>query len=147
MRISKMMITCNEKEVEISEGMTGFDLIEKLNLTSPEQACALFVNGEPKDFSGALKTGDKVEICGFNDARGQEVFWHTSAHVLAQAVLRLFPEAIPTIGPPIEKGFYYDFANLTLSEDDFPKIEKEVQGIIKENFKPERKVFDGKKEA
>lgn len=147
MRNSKMMITCNEKEVEISEGMTGFNLIEKLNLTSPEQASALFVNGEAKDFSCQLEKGDRVEICGFDDPRGQEVFWHTSAHVLAQAILRLFPEAKPTIGPPIEKGFYYDFANLHLSADDFPKIEKEVQTIIKENFKPERKVFSSKEEA
>ncbi len=147
MQISIMMITCNEKEVEISEGMTGFDLIQKLNLTSPEQACALFVNSQPKDFSSHLKKGDRVEICSFDDPRGKEVFWHTSAHVLAQAILRLFPEAVPTIGPPIEKGFYYDFANLNLSEDDFPKIEKEVQAIIKENFKPERRVFSSKNEA
>ena len=142
-----MMITCNEKEVEISEGMTAFELLNKLNITSPEQACALFVNGEPKDFSCRLEAGDNVEVCSFDDSRGKEVFWHTSAHVLAQAILRLFPDAQPTIGPPIESGFYYDFANLSLSADDFKAIEKEAQSIIKENFKPDRKLFSSKEEA
>ena len=68
-------------------------------------------------------------------------------HVLAQAILRLFPEAKPTIGPPIENGFYYDFANLTISDADFEKIEKEMQKIVEENYKPERHVFKDKKEA
>ncbi|MCK4934935.1 MAG: threonine--tRNA ligase, partial [Simkaniaceae bacterium] len=70
-----------------------------------------------------------------------------SAHVLAQAILRLYPEALPTIGPPIAEGFYYDFANLSISEDDFPIIEKEIQKIIKENHQIERHVFKDKKEA
>ncbi len=141
------MITCNEKEVEVSEGMSGLDLIEKLNLRAPEEACALFVNGEPKDFSAPLKSGDIIEIHSFADKEGKEVFWHTSAHVLAQAILRLYPDAKPTIGPPIDQGFYYDFANLSLSEADFEAIEKEVQAIIKENYKPQRKQFATKKEA
>ncbi len=142
-----MIITCNEKEVEISEEMSGFDLIEKLNLRAPDEACAFFVNGEAKDFSTPLKAGDKIKIHSFNDTEGKHVFWHTSAHVLAQAILRLFPDAKPTIGPAIDHGFYYDFANLSLSEDDFEKIEKEVQAIIKENYKPHRKAFTSKKEA
>ena len=67
--------------------------------------------------------------------------------MLAQAILRLYPEAEPTIGPPIENGFYYDFANLTISEADFEAIEKEAQKIIDENYRPERHVLKGKGEA
>ena len=67
--------------------------------------------------------------------------------MLAQAVLRIWPKAVPTIGPPIENGFYYDFANLDISEGDFPRIEKEIKKILGENFKPERHEFLGKKEA
>lgn len=141
------MITFNEKEVEVSQESTGYDLIEQLNQREPHQACALFVNGIAKDFSTTLKKGDRVEICPFDDPRGKEVFWHSSAHVLAQAILRLFPDAQPTIGPPIENGFYYDFANLHLSEEDFPNIEKEAQKIIGENAQPKLYTFSSKEEA
>ncbi len=67
--------------------------------------------------------------------------------MLAQAVLRLWPEAKPTIGPAIENGFYYDFANLTVSEQDFEKIEQEAEKIIRENYRPERHVFKNREEA
>ena len=73
---------------------------------------------------------DQVIIWNFNDPQGKEIFWHTSAHVLAQAILRIWPEAQPTIGPPIENGFYYDFANLHISDADFERIEKEMQAIV-----------------
>ncbi len=78
---------------------------------------------------------------------GKETYWHTSAHVLAQAILRLFPQAKPTIGPPIEHGFYYDFADLEISDKDFPRIEEEMEKIVGENFLSERIVFPTKKEA
>jgi threonyl-tRNA synthetase len=142
-----MKISCNEKELEITEKVSFLDLIQKMNLNDPKEACALFANGEGKDAKDVLSAGDIAEIVSFEDKRGKEVFWHTSSHILAQAILRIWPNAIPTIGPPIADGFYYDFANLSLSEDDFPKIEEEVQKIIKENYKPERYVFKDKNEA
>lgn len=142
-----MKISCNEKELEIDSPQAGSDLAQKMNLSEPAQAVALYINGKAKDFSETIQPGDQVEILSFDDARGKEVFWHSSAHVLAQAILRLWPDAKPTIGPPIDAGFYYDFANLSLSEDDFPKIEEEVQKIVKENYRPEKYLFKDKKEA
>ncbi len=56
---------------------------------------------------------------------------HSCAHLMAAAVLKLWPKAKPTIGPVIENGFYYDFDNLTVSESDFPKIEKEMKNLVK----------------
>lgn len=143
-----MIIYVNQKKsIELKEGSTAEELIQELHLSAPSEALSLEINGEKKDFSHPLFDQDQVTIKNFDDPEGKEVFWHTSAHVLAQAVLRLWPEAIPTIGPPIDSGFYYDFANLTISEEDFPKIEQEMERIVKENFRPQRVEFASKEAA
>lgn len=132
---------------ELPEGSTAKDLADHLKLNAPHQAIAACINGTTCDLTTTLKDGDEVILWNFDDPEGKEVFWHTSAHILAQAVLRIWPDAKPTIGPPIQNGFYYDFANLTISDEDFPRIEKEMQAIVKENYKSERKVFNSKEEA
>lgn len=142
-----MFIKFNNQKIELPEGSNARDLAEKLNLRNPNQALAANVNGVNRDLSFVLSEGDTVILWNFEDKEGKEIFWHTSAHVLAQAILRLFPEATPTIGPPIEAGFYYDFANLTISENDFGKIEDEVQKILSENLKPHHHLFKNKEEA
>ena len=142
-----MKIIFGNQKIELPEGSTGRNLAEHLKLTSPEQAVAMIQGGQIVDLSTPLNDGDEISFLQFDDAEGKEVFWHTSAHVLAQAILRLWPEALPTIGPPIEHGFYYDFANLTLSDVDFEKIEQEVQKILHENYRPERHLFHDRKEA
>lgn len=134
-------------EIDLPDGATGKDLAEKLNLREPHQSIAIEINGTTTDLSRPLEDGDEVKLWHFEDAQGKEVFWHTSAHVLAQAVLRLWPDAEPTIGPPIENGFYYDFANLHISDEDFKKIEKEIKKILSENFKPELHRFKDKADA
>jgi threonyl-tRNA synthetase len=137
----------NRPAVELTEGSTAKDLADHLNLKAPHEAVGVSINGQTVDFSTPLKTEDQVVIWNFEDLEGKEVFWHTSAHVLAQAVLRLWPEAQPTIGPPIENGFYYDFANLTLSDSDFERIEDEMQKIIAENYRTQREIIPSKQEA
>ncbi len=142
-----MKVHISKEIIELPEGSSAKDLAEKLNLRNPHQSLAAIVNGAVLDLSTPLRDGDTVSLLDFEDPKGKEVFWHTSAHVLAQAILRLWPEAKPTIGPPIENGFYYDFANLTISDEDFEKIEQEVQKIIDENYQPKRSEFASKKEA
>lgn len=142
-----MQVQVQDKKMELPVGTTLKQLAEKLHLTAPEQAVTASVNGTLRDLFDSLQEGDEVRFFHFEDAKGKEVFWHTSAHVLAQAILRLFPEAKPTIGPPIEQGFYYDFANLTLSEADFERIEKEVQKIVEANYQTERVTFSTPAEA
>lgn len=142
-----MKIQYNEQEIIIEDGKTAKDLAEKMNLNQPDQSLVAVINGKISDLSSPLNEGDQVLIIGFDDPRGKEVFWHTSAHVLAQAVLRLWPNAKPTIGPAIENGFYYDFANLEITESDFLRIEEEIKNIISENHKPIRLVFKNKQEA
>jgi len=137
----------DQSSVELPEGSTAKDLAEKLNFRAPNQALGANINGKNCDLTTPLNDNDTIMFWDFDDIQGREIFWHTSAHVLAQAILRLYPEAKPTIGPPIENGFYYDFANLTISEEDFPRIEKEMQAIVEENYKSQRVVFAGKEDA
>ncbi len=137
----------NKSPVELSENATALDCARHLNLNAPNQAIGVCVNGTNVDLSHPLTDQDELHFWSFDDPEGKEIFWHTSAHVLAQAVLRIWPDAQPTIGPPIKDGFYYDFANLTISDADFPKIEAEVVKIIKENYATQRIVFASKKEA
>ncbi|MCP5492287.1 MAG: threonine--tRNA ligase [Chlamydiales bacterium] len=142
-----MQIFHDDCELKLTEGDSAQTLAEILNLREPDQALAAIINGQVVDLAHKLKTGDKVQFINFDTPAGKEIFWHSSAHVLAQAILRLYPDAKPTIGPPIKGGFYYDFANLSISEEDFPKIEAEIQKILKENHRPERTLFEDRKSA
>jgi threonyl-tRNA synthetase len=136
-----------QKMVELPEGASARDLAEKLNLRGPNESLAVEIKDSIYDLATPLKEGDEVLLLHFDDTKGKEVFWHSSAHVLAQAILRLWPNAKPTIGPAIEAGFYYDFADLSISDEDFEKIEQEAQKVIEENFQPKRSEFSSKTEA
>lgn len=137
----------NGKSHQLEVGSSALDLVRLLNLNAPEQALGVNINGVNFDLTKVLNEGDEVHFWSFDEPEGEEIFWHTSAHVLAQAVLRIWPDAIPTIGPPIANGFYYDFANLTISDSDFEKIEKEMQVIVSENYRPKRIEIKDKTEA
>ena len=131
----------------IQENSSGLELAQKLKKELMGAPLALRVNGSLKDLNTKLQVGDKVEVLSFFDIEGKKIFWHSSAHLLAQAVLRLFPDAKPTIGPAIEEGFFYDFGNLELEESDLEKIESEVRKIIKEGLSPERIEYENESEA
>ena len=137
----------DQSTIELEAGSTAKDLAEKLNQRGPSQSLGANINGINYDLTKTLEDGDQVILWNFEEPQGKEIFWHTSAHVLAQAVLRLYPDAKPTIGPPIENGFYYDFANLTISDTDFECIEKEMQNIINENYQSKREVLKDREEA
>ena len=142
-----MQITVDEQSITLEKNATGIDLAEKLHQNDPHQALALKIDGDLFDLCTPLPDKKSIALVDFSAKEGKEVFWHTSAHVLAQAILRLYPKAIPTIGPPIEQGFYYDFANLEISEKDFKAIEKEIQKILAEKITPEKVLFKDKSEA
>lgn len=141
------VILKDKSKLELPEGATAKDLADKLNLKDPHQSLAASINGITKDLTTPLKDNDQVILWEFDTPEGREVFWHTSAHVLAQAVLRLHPDAQPTIGPPIEGGFYYDFGNLHISDQDLDAIEKEMQKIVSENYASLKESFANKEEA
>ncbi len=136
-----------KEKIELPEGSSGLDLAKKLNLNDPSCALSILINGKQYDLSKTLSQGDEIHFLSFEEALGKETFWHTSAHVLAQAVLRLYPNAKPTIGPPIDNGFYYDFADLWLSDTDFAAIEEEVEKITAANFSTNMEIFSSEEEA
>ena len=90
------------------------------------------------DLSHALKKDCKFSILTFKDPEGKEIFRHSTAHVLADAVIQLYPKAKPTIGPAVEEGFYYDFEMQSLNQEDIEKIEKRMQEIVDADLKFEK---------
>jgi threonyl-tRNA synthetase len=94
---------------------------------------AVSVDGVTLDLTAAVAGPCRASFLTFEDEAGFEVFRHSTAHLLAHAVLRLFPEAQPTIGPVVEEGFYYDFAVRPITPEDLAAIEAEMAKIVAEN--------------
>ncbi len=120
---------------EYAPGTTIAEVAASIGAGLYKAACAGRVDGEVVDLRTEL-TGDcALEILTFADAAGQKAFWHTSSHILAQAVLRLFPDAKFAIGPAIDNGFYYDFDVPTpFSQEDLDNIETQMRKIVKESL-------------
>ena len=103
------------------------------------EVIAATVNGEVAELTAEAPEGSEVAPLTFADAEGKKVFWHTASHVLAQAVKNLYPDAKLTIGPSIERGFYYDIDRDTpFASEDIAKIEAEMVKIVKADYKLER---------
>jgi threonyl-tRNA synthetase len=121
----------------IADGVSdGFALAKAVSASAP---VALVVDGKQKDLAYVAPEGTEVSIVVGTDDLGREVIRHSTAHVLAQAVLRLYPGAKYSIGPPIQDGFYYDFdVETPFTPDDLEAIEKEMRAIVKENQRFER---------
>lgn len=99
------------------------------------RAVAAQVDGQIVDLDYRLEEGDGVRILTFDDPEGKKVFWHSTSHIMAQAVRELFPEVKLGIGPPISQGFYYDFGRRApFSEEELGQIEKRMQEIVKANL-------------
>lgn len=94
------------------------------------------VNGEVEELNRTINNDCTLKLHTWNDTEGKHTFWHTSAHLLASAVLELYPNAKFGIGPAIENGFYYDidFGEQVLSSEDFPKIEAKMAEIVKKGI-------------
>lgn len=124
---------------EVTLGTTVLSLAKEISEKLAKEALAAEVNGKVVDLTYTLQEGDEVTILTFEDKNGKDVFRHTSAHILAQAVKRLYPETKLTIGPSIENGFYYDFdSEHKFTLEDLALIEKEMEKIVQENYAIER---------
>ena len=133
------VILKNGDGLSLEEGARCSDAAKAINESLARNAVAAKVNGVLCDLSHELKEGDKLELLTLKDHEGLEVYRHTCAHVLAQAVKTIFPTCKLAIGPVIENGFYYDFDfNTPITQEDFEKIEAEMQKIIKANTPIER---------
>ncbi len=104
-----------------------------------KSACAAKVNGNVCDLRTLLNENCEVEIITFDDVDGKKAFWHTTSHILAQAVKRLYPAAKLSIGPSIDSGFYYDFdVEKPFTAEDLEAIEKEMKAIVKSGIEISR---------
>lgn len=120
---------------EVEAGISAKDFIKThIGEGLARAAIAVSINDNLSDITTPLTQSCKFTVHTFKDAKGKEVFWHSSAHIMAIAVMRLFPKTKLTIGPAIEDGFYYDFqTEKTFSPEDIAKIEAEMQNVIKED--------------
>ncbi len=124
---------------EYNEGTTILEVAESISSGLARVALAGEVDGEVKDLSFKLEKDSSLSILTFDTDGGKHAYRHTSSHVLAQAVKRLYPDAKLAIGPAIDTGFYYDFdIGKPFSPEDMEKIEKEMAKIIKENLEVKR---------
>ena len=127
-----------------SKGTTAKEVIVEI-LGKKNNAIAAFINGEEKDLSFSIKENCEIDIISGDSDEGLYILRHSCAHLLAQAVTQLYPEAKPTIGPPVENGFYYDFHMDPINENDLIKIEKLMRKIVKQNIPISREEYDNKK--
>ncbi len=124
---------------EVEAGISVLDVAKSISGRLGREAYAAEVNGKLVDLRYVLTEDCSLNICKFEDASGLEAFRHTSAHILAQAVKRLYPSAKLAIGPAIERGFYYDFeVESTFKREDLDAIEKEMLKIVSEKLPIER---------
>ena len=129
----------NGDSLTLENGAKCSDAAKAISDSLARNAVAAKVNGKLTDLSHALSEGDKLELVTLKDKEGLDVYRHTCAHVLAQAVKNIFPTCKLAIGPVIENGFYYDFEfNTPITQEDFGKIEAEMEKIIKANTPIER---------
>src|SRR6266540_343365 len=136
------VILPDNSELELPEGATGLDAAAAIGPKLAEEAVLLRSNGAVKDLRLALEDGERIQILTTRDKDDPDalsVLRHSSAHLLAEAVRRLYPGVKIAIGPPIENGFYYDFEfPEPISETDLPRIEEEIRREIAEGREWER---------
>ena len=110
---------------EFESNSTPMDVAKSISEGLARNVISANFNGTTVETSTPLTEDGSLTLFTFNDADGKKAFWHSSAHVLAQAILDFYPNAKLTIGPAIENGFYYDvdFGDETISEKDFSQIE------------------------
>ena len=120
-------------------GSTIIDIAKDISEGLARIALAGEVNGELKDLRTPLFEDCELKLLTFDDEGGKHAYWHTASHIMAQAVLRLFPGVKLAIGPAIDTGFYYDFdLEKNFTPEDMAAIENEMKKIIKEDIAIER---------
>ena len=127
--------------LEVESGAKIIDIAKKISEGLARNATCGEIDGEIKDLRYEIKEDSNLIIHTFNeeDLEGKKAYWHTTSHIMAQAVKRLFPDVKFAIGPSIDEGFYYDFdVEKPFTDEDKAKIEEEMKKIIKENIEIER---------
>ena len=130
-----MKITLKGDVREFDAPKTALEIASSLSQALKKEALAVKIDGEVAGLTTVIDRDCALEFLTFADEEGRRVYRHTASHVMAQAVKALWPEAKLAIGPAIENGFYYDFdCDTAFSTEDFKKIEKEMERIVKANY-------------
>ena len=124
---------------QFEENITPAEIAKSISMGLYKNCCAAMVDGKVCDLRTELSADCKLELLTFDDDEGKQAFWHTTSHILAQAVKRLYPDAKLAIGPSIDEGFYYDFdVEKPFDSDDIAKIEAEMKKIVKSGIEISR---------
>lgn len=124
---------------EYEKGIKASDVAKSISEGLARNVVGAVYNGETIGLQNILSEDGKIKFLKFEDKEGKDVFWHTSSHIMAHAIKRLWPDAKLAIGPAIENGFYYDIdLEHRFVQEDFEKIEAEMKKIVKEGLELER---------
>jgi threonyl-tRNA synthetase len=134
--MDQIKVTLKGKEQKLfKKGITAAEIAKNISPKLAKNAIAAKVNGTVSDLSYMIFDDTELEILTFDNEEGKRVFWHSTAHVMAQAVKRLFPDVKLAIGPAIDSGFYYDFEREKgFTPDEIEQIEQEMKNIISANL-------------
>lgn len=137
----KIKITFPDKSVkEFEKGVNSYEIAASISKKLADDILVAEVNGKMKDLSAPVIEDSDIIFHKFDSEKGKEVYWHTTSHIMAQAIEELFPGAKFGVGPPIESGFYYDIdSEKKFSDEDLAKIESKMLEISKRDLKPARK--------
>lgn len=140
MNMEKINIKLPDGSVRVyDKGTKLLDVAKDISEGLARVVLGAVVNGDIKGLQETVDEDAEVRFVKFEDEEGKKIFWHTSAHIMALAVKRLFPDVKFAIGPAIDDGFYYDFdTEHRFTPEDLEKIEKEMEKIVKENYELER---------
>jgi len=136
----KIKITFPDNSVkEFDKGITAFEIAQSISKKLADEIVVCKLNGIAKDLSAPINEDTKIILYKFDTPEGRECYWHTSSHIMAQAIEELYPGAKFGVGPAIENGFYYDVDSTTkFTEEDLKKIEARMLDIAKRDLKPIR---------
>jgi len=139
--MSNIIITFpDSSQREYPQNITPLEIAKSISKSLAKSIIVAKVNDKPVDLNYSIQNDAKIELIKFDSNLGQEVYWHSTAHLMAQAVQVLFPDVKVTIGPAIESGFYYDFdKEVPFTDADLVKIENQMKRLIKKNLPYERK--------
>ena len=121
---------------EYEQGVTGLQIAESISPALARDVVSCGINGETTELNRPINSDATVQLYKFDDEEGKKTFWHTSAHLLAEAMQELYPGIQFGFGPAIENGFFYDVMppkGTAISENDFPKIEAKMKELAKKN--------------
>ena len=121
---------------EYEQGVTGLQIAESISPALARDVVSCGINGETTELNRPINEDATVQLYKFDDDEGKHTFWHTSAHLLAEALQELYPGIQFGFGPAIENGFFYDVMppkGQAISENDFPKIEAKMKELAKKN--------------